>query len=249
MVWTLIEPGVAIVATSLATIRPLLRAMGIKGFQVTEYSTQALGISGNNGTGRGTNHSAKRSFRSANGASTDIELGNASGSGSSSGKGGVGPRAGLSRTTSDPGISPGRKSKTPSRRMASVSEGQQQHQQQSVEKKTSNNNNNNHETNASNDDEVDDNSSEKELHPGFEATDTRSPGRPLIAAPAPVFQRRRIDRQDTPVPGGLAGATWLDSSDQLDQFSSRDSSVDFPALQPEHSQTDMRMGLGTPYRR
>ncbi|KAF4452022.1 hypothetical protein F53441_5096 [Fusarium austroafricanum] len=36
MVWTLIEPGVAIVASSLATIRPLLRAMRIKGFESTE---------------------------------------------------------------------------------------------------------------------------------------------------------------------------------------------------------------------
>ncbi|RBQ67953.1 hypothetical protein FVER14953_08029 [Fusarium verticillioides] len=36
MVWTLIEPGVAIVASSLATIRPLLRAMRIRGFESTE---------------------------------------------------------------------------------------------------------------------------------------------------------------------------------------------------------------------
>lgn len=33
MVWTLVEPGVAIVASSLATIRPLLRAMRISGFE------------------------------------------------------------------------------------------------------------------------------------------------------------------------------------------------------------------------
>ncbi|KAF5657608.1 integral membrane protein pth11 [Fusarium heterosporum] len=41
MVWTLIEPGVAIVASSLATIRPLLRAMKIRGFESTDsaYST------------------------------------------------------------------------------------------------------------------------------------------------------------------------------------------------------------------
>lgn len=45
MVWTLIEPGVAIIASSLATIRPLLRAMKITGFEYTEY-------------GIGTNHSA-----------------------------------------------------------------------------------------------------------------------------------------------------------------------------------------------
>ncbi|KAB5563066.1 hypothetical protein GE09DRAFT_769398 [Coniochaeta sp. 2T2.1] len=39
MVWTLIEPGVAIVASSLVTIRPLLHAMRIKGFMSTENST------------------------------------------------------------------------------------------------------------------------------------------------------------------------------------------------------------------
>jgi hypothetical protein len=38
MVWTLIEPGVAIVASSLVTIRPLLRAWRIRGFQSTENS-------------------------------------------------------------------------------------------------------------------------------------------------------------------------------------------------------------------
>jgi hypothetical protein len=36
MAWTLIEPGVAIVASSLATIRPLLRAMKIRGFESTD---------------------------------------------------------------------------------------------------------------------------------------------------------------------------------------------------------------------
>ncbi|KAI5461187.1 hypothetical protein BGZ63DRAFT_453992 [Mariannaea sp. PMI_226] len=35
MVWTLVEPGVAIIASSLATIRPLLRAWKIKGFTST----------------------------------------------------------------------------------------------------------------------------------------------------------------------------------------------------------------------
>ena len=38
MVWTLIEPGVAIVASSLVTIRPLLHRMRIKGFVSTENS-------------------------------------------------------------------------------------------------------------------------------------------------------------------------------------------------------------------
>ncbi|RYP91479.1 hypothetical protein DL770_002418 [Monosporascus sp. CRB-9-2] len=35
MVWTLIEPGVAIIATSLATMRPLLLALGMRGFRST----------------------------------------------------------------------------------------------------------------------------------------------------------------------------------------------------------------------
>ncbi|KAK7427933.1 hypothetical protein QQZ08_005546 [Neonectria magnoliae] len=41
MVWTLVEPGVAIVASSLATIRPLLRAMKIRGFEsiIQTYGT------------------------------------------------------------------------------------------------------------------------------------------------------------------------------------------------------------------
>lgn len=40
MVWTVIEPGLAIVASSLATIRPLLRAMRIRGFESTEDSNK-----------------------------------------------------------------------------------------------------------------------------------------------------------------------------------------------------------------
>src|SRR5687768_6561973 len=36
MVWTLIEPGIAIVAASMATIRPLLRRMRIRGFESTD---------------------------------------------------------------------------------------------------------------------------------------------------------------------------------------------------------------------
>ncbi|KAK3190600.1 hypothetical protein K4F52_003291 [Lecanicillium sp. MT-2017a] len=44
MVWTLVEPGVAIIASSLATIRPLLRAMRIRGFESTDR-TPSTGIS------------------------------------------------------------------------------------------------------------------------------------------------------------------------------------------------------------
>lgn len=32
MIWTLVEPGVAIIASSLVTIRPLLHAMHVNGF-------------------------------------------------------------------------------------------------------------------------------------------------------------------------------------------------------------------------
>ena len=38
MVWTLVEPGVAISAASLITIRPLLRALNFKGFDSTSPS-------------------------------------------------------------------------------------------------------------------------------------------------------------------------------------------------------------------
>lgn len=33
MIWTLIEPGIAILAASLVTLRPLLRAIKLKGFE------------------------------------------------------------------------------------------------------------------------------------------------------------------------------------------------------------------------
>lgn len=39
MIWTIIEAGLAIVASSLATIRPLLRAMRIRGFESTQNNT------------------------------------------------------------------------------------------------------------------------------------------------------------------------------------------------------------------
>ncbi|KAI9158710.1 hypothetical protein HJFPF1_06708 [Paramyrothecium foliicola] len=45
MVWTLIEPGVAISAASLATIRPLLRKLQIPGFNSTNH-TYGSGMSG-----------------------------------------------------------------------------------------------------------------------------------------------------------------------------------------------------------
>lgn len=41
MTWTVIEPGVAIIAASLATIRPLLRAMRVRGFGSTGRRTHS----------------------------------------------------------------------------------------------------------------------------------------------------------------------------------------------------------------
>jgi hypothetical protein len=56
MVWTLVEPGVAIVASSLVTIRPLLRKMRLKGFESTERSRglQYTGQSGSLGATGGS---------------------------------------------------------------------------------------------------------------------------------------------------------------------------------------------------
>ncbi|KAL8402989.1 hypothetical protein RB594_008301 [Gaeumannomyces avenae] len=59
MVWTLIEPGVAIMATSLATIRPLLRKLRLPGFGST-------GVTGRSGpTGGGGGYGPGRSGKSA----------------------------------------------------------------------------------------------------------------------------------------------------------------------------------------
>lgn len=41
MIWTIIEAGLAIVASSLATIRPLLRAMRVRGFEGTENNSHS----------------------------------------------------------------------------------------------------------------------------------------------------------------------------------------------------------------
>ena len=40
MIWTLVEPGIAITAASLITIRPLLRALNFKGFDSTDPHTK-----------------------------------------------------------------------------------------------------------------------------------------------------------------------------------------------------------------
>lgn len=78
MVWTLVEPGVAIVASSLVTIRPLLRKMRLKGFESTERS-RGLQYTGQSGS-----------------------LGAAGGS-----RGGGTTRSGTRRTGSMPGYGPG----------------------------------------------------------------------------------------------------------------------------------------------
>ncbi|KAK1594750.1 integral membrane family protein [Colletotrichum navitas] len=59
MVWTLVEPGVAIVASSLVTVRPLLRAWRLSGFASTN---QTPGMSGaiSGGVRSGTARSAAR---------------------------------------------------------------------------------------------------------------------------------------------------------------------------------------------
>lgn len=46
MVWTLVEPGVAIIASSLVTVRPLLRQWRLKGFESTGRSDQRVGSHG-----------------------------------------------------------------------------------------------------------------------------------------------------------------------------------------------------------
>ncbi|PHH63449.1 hypothetical protein CDD81_5828 [Ophiocordyceps australis] len=55
MIWTLVEPGVAIIASSLATIRPLLRAMRVKGFTSTDRTPASDGT-----------HSGKRNAYNSN---------------------------------------------------------------------------------------------------------------------------------------------------------------------------------------
>lgn len=79
MVWTLVEPGVAIVAASLVTIRPLLRLFRLHGFESTGRTP------GPSGTARsGTQRSAGKMPAYGHGELTavDIELAEAKSSGS-----------------------------------------------------------------------------------------------------------------------------------------------------------------------
>ncbi|KAI1655603.1 hypothetical protein F4813DRAFT_366631 [Daldinia decipiens] len=74
MVWTLIEPGVAIVASSLVTIRPLLRLWKIKGFGSTGGQSRPNPFSNSHPMSR-TNRSNMPAFGSADVTLVDIETG------------------------------------------------------------------------------------------------------------------------------------------------------------------------------
>ncbi|KAJ2906606.1 putative integral membrane family protein [Zalerion maritima] len=81
MVWTLVEPGVAISAASLVTIRPLLRAWRLKGFESTDrYGSRRYGMpSGGNGSVMNSRQGKSRGmpgFGSGEYANGDVELGN-----------------------------------------------------------------------------------------------------------------------------------------------------------------------------
>ncbi|ROW02899.1 hypothetical protein VSDG_01695 [Cytospora chrysosperma] len=64
MVWTLVEPGVAIVASSLVTIRPLLRRIRLRGFETTGQS-RSVPVTGRSRSRSGTGGLGSRTNRSA----------------------------------------------------------------------------------------------------------------------------------------------------------------------------------------
>ncbi|KAF3064898.1 putative integral membrane family protein [Daldinia childiae] len=76
MVWTLIEPGVAIVASSLVTIRPLLRLWKIKGFGGTTGQSRPTNPFSNSHPMSRTNRSNKMpAFGSTDVTLVDVETG------------------------------------------------------------------------------------------------------------------------------------------------------------------------------
>lgn len=78
MVWTLVEPGVAIVASSLVTVRPLLRAWRLSGFTSTDRTPGMSGVNGgmSGGMRSGTTRSApRRNPYGADDTDNDMELG------------------------------------------------------------------------------------------------------------------------------------------------------------------------------
>lgn len=72
MVWTLVEPGVAIVASSLVTIRPLLRQMRLKGFESSErsHSRGFWGRGGRSTGGRSDNNNKNNNHKIAGGGAS-----------------------------------------------------------------------------------------------------------------------------------------------------------------------------------
>lgn len=221
MVWTLIEPGVAIIASSLATIRPLLRAMGIRGFQFSEHSTPPRK---SNGTHSNTYQSQDMRRSSCRGSAdvtlADIELAHTKG------------RA-VTRSSSDPGVlaSRGLPPKFTARRMSRVEEGREDdgRPRPRVWRKS-----------PGDDDSGNsgDTESGKSLEAGYRRTEIQ---RNEMSG---VLDNRNNNSNNRPTtaPRNLhPGPTWLET----EQYSSRESSVDYSGMQPQHS--PVLVGLGTPY--
>lgn len=74
MIWTLVEPGVAIIASSLVTIRPLLRAWKIRGFQSTENSKHTGPFSHGNPGSRTGRSQGKSGYGSRDTSRHDSDL-------------------------------------------------------------------------------------------------------------------------------------------------------------------------------
>ncbi|KAK7745157.1 hypothetical protein SLS62_009870 [Diatrype stigma] len=227
MVWTLIEPGVAIIASSLATIRPLLRAMGIRGFQFSEHSTRPRK---SNATHSNTYQSQDMRRSSCRGSAdvtlAEIELAHTKG------------RA--TRPLSDPGAlaSRGLPPKFTARRMSRVEEGRDENGRTTpppLWRKS-----------AGDDDSgtSGDSESGKSLEAGYRRTEIRRNN-----GMSGVVENRNNGNNSTnngsrPTTASRhlhPGPTWLET----EQNSSRESSVDYSGMQPQHS--PVLVGLGTPY--
>lgn len=210
MVWTLIEPGVAIIASSLATIRPLLRAMGIRGFQFTEHSTRPRG---NPKSNQSSNDAQRSCIGSTDIPLPDIELAHTKGR--------------VTWSTPDAGTmaSRGLPPKFSARRMSRVEEGRNDRAppqwplplQPDV---------------ASSDDNTEAGEA-KSLESGYRRVEIRRND-------TNAGNNNNVAKSQTLHPG----SAWLESSDRLSQFSSRDSSVDYSGLQAQHS--PLSAGLDTP---
>lgn len=227
MVWTLIEPGVAIIASSLATIRPLLRAMGIRGFQFTEHSSSNARPRAFSGTHPKTNQSSNDARRSCIGSAdvtlSDIELAHTKGR--------------STRSSSDAGTlaSRGLPPKFSSaRRMSRVEETRDTNRAPPPPPLR---------LNVTSDNSNDDggNGEVKSLEDGYRRVEIRRNEMSTV-------NNNNANNNHPARPQTLhPGPTWLDSADRLSQFSSRDSSVDYSGLQPQHS--PLPVGLDSPYNR